>query len=218
MLVLWLVAGVALTAVLLADPLTTGDELGVRRFQTLEVGAAYRIAQRFRMNADGLTAIEIRPSVIAPVHGRFRLLLRDRDFPNERVADVTAEELGAGDTYLFSFAPIPDSRGHEFQLEITPVPSDPGRGVAFWATKGNRLDEGGLLINERPRWASLAFQTLTTTSPPIRALMRRPDSDRPPQWLALVGLLGSWVALGFVLTVSARSASTNTGGTREPRP
>src|SRR6266849_8882983 len=54
----------------------TGDRLGIRRFVTPEITPAWRIAERFRMNTDGLRAITIRPAVVGAPEGRVRFELR----------------------------------------------------------------------------------------------------------------------------------------------
>jgi hypothetical protein len=204
----WGAIGIVVLTTLFLPARSIGDTLGLRRFLTPPLDGRWGTGQRFRMDARDLSGIEIRASAVGPIGGRFRLTLHDREYPNERSTEVSAADLVREDRYVFSFDPIHDSRGHEFQLDISPVPADPGRGVALWATKGDRLDRGGgLLINAKPRWASLAFQTHTGAVSMFRALLRGGDADRPPQWLALAGLLGSWIALGFVLKSITASAA-----------
>jgi hypothetical protein len=197
---LWLLPGLALAATLFLPPPKTGDALGLRRFRTIEVSPEYQVAQRFRMNAPGLNAIEIRPAAVGPVSGRFRLTLRDRDARNvERSAEVVAADFVRESRYLFAFDPIADSADHEYQLEIAVAPSDPGRGVALWATRGDRPEGSALRINNAPRWGSLAFQTATPSVSLFRRLLADRDPGGPPRWLAMAGLFGAWVAFRFVL-------------------
>ena len=196
----WWALGLVVAIALVAPRPKTGDGLGLRRYRTVEVSDEYRVAQRFRMNAPGLHGVDVRAAAVGPVSGSFRLTLRDRDASDvERSIDVSAEDLVREKRYLFRFEPIENSADHEYQLEIAPAPSSPGRGVALWATKGARAPERALRINDVQRWGSLAFQTHTPSVPLLQALLQARDPDRPPQWLALVGLFGAWIALRFVL-------------------
>jgi hypothetical protein len=205
----WGAIGIVVLATLFLPARSIGDTLGLRRFLTPPLDGRWGVAQRFRMDARELSAVEIRASAVGPIGGRFRLTLYDREFPNERSAEVSAADLVREERYVFRFDPIQDSRGHEFHFDISPAPADPGHGVALWATKGDRLDRGGLLISGKPRWASLAFQTHTRAVSMFRALMRGGDADRPPHRLVLLGLLGSWIALGFVLkSITARAPAS----------
>ena len=197
--VVWLMLGLLMIAGLVATPTAVGDTLGLRRFQTPEISHKWLVAQRFRMNAADLSAIEIRAAAVGPVKGRFRLRIRDLDATGvERSAAVAASDLVRADSYVFRFAPIASSMNHEFEFDVVPDPSQPGRGVALWATKGERLAEGGLRINDKARWAELAFQTQTSAVSPLRRLLAAREPERLPRWLALVALTGQWIALRFV--------------------
>jgi hypothetical protein len=177
---------------------TAGSSLGLRRFVTPEPSDRYTVAQRFTMDAPGLSAIEIRTRAVRAVSGRYDLILRDRTSSNERLKTVDAADLVRDRRYLFAFDPIEDAHGHEFEFEIRPAASNIGRGVALWATMGSRRDGGGLVINGKPRWASLAFRTRATAGSLLAALTGDDDPDRPPRWLAIAGLLGSWIGVRFV--------------------
>ena len=203
----WGGLGIILLWTLFASSSTTGDALGIRRFLTPDLGGRWRVAQRFTMNADEFSAIEIRAQAIGPVSGRFLLTLRDRTVPNERRTEIAAADFVGDDRYVFSFDPIHASQGHAFELDIAPVTTDPGRGVALRATKGNRLEDGGLVLENQERWASLAFQTYTPAGTLFRSLTQAVDPERPPRWLTLVGLLVSWIALRFVLQGLVRAAT-----------
>jgi hypothetical protein len=132
--------------------------------------------------------------------------LRDVDTGVEVSTHVPAADLVRAKSYVFGFPPIELSAGHEFQLDVVSSPGDAGSGVAFWATKGVRLDYGGLSINGTPRWASLAFQTHTPAVAPVRMMFGPRDPQRPPRWLAAVGLAGAWLALRFILKALVASA------------
>jgi hypothetical protein len=203
---MWAVLGLLMLAALVAAPQTTGAGLGLRRFLTPGVSGEVTVAQRFVMNQDHLTGVEIRPEVAGPLSGSFRLSIRDVRAPDvERAADVPAEVLAREDAYMFWFTPIDVARTRSFELTIRPTAVDPGRGIAFWATPGARLDGGGLFINGVPRWASLAFHTRTTAVRPLRAMFFPSGSGRPPLWLCVAGLAGAWIALRFVLNAVVAS-------------
>jgi hypothetical protein len=210
----WLGIGAFLLAVLFASPRSVGEPLGLRRFLTPAASSEWTIAQRFRMNANGLNGVEVRFAAVAAVSGRYQLTLSDRQAVGvERLKDVAAADLVRAPSYVFRFDPIDDSLNHEFELRIMASSHKPGSGVAAWATKGSS-SEVSLLINNRPRWASLAFQTHTPAVSLVRALLHTDHSERPPQWLALVGLVASWIALRFVLkAVSAADVSPGEVGT-----
>ena len=202
----WCASGVLLVVLLVAPPRTAGDSLGVRRFLTPEVGGSFRLAQLFIMDGLDLSGIELRATAVGPVSGSLVFTLRDIDTGHEVSAHVAAEDLVRAESYVFSFPPIQLSSDHEFRLDVAPSPGTARSGVAFWATKGARLNYGGLLINDMPRWASLAFRTRTPAVAPIRAMFGARDPQRPPQWLAAIGLAGAWLALRFVLKAVIASA------------
>ena len=199
----WAVAVIAVT-ILTAPRDSVGDGLGLKRFLTPEVSDGWVIGQRFRMDSHNLEAIEIHAEPVGAVAGSFVVTLRDLDAEGVvRTREVAAADLVRSESYGFRFPPIGQSAGHLFHLELAPAASNSGRGVALWATKGARLNEGGLLINDQPRWASLAFQTHTPAVSLLRAMVRGDDPGRAPKWLALVGLFGFWIALRFVFKAVA---------------
>jgi hypothetical protein len=197
--VAWTAIGIGLAAILVVRPPTTGDRLGLKRFVSPEMNSDWRVGQRFTMNASGLNAIEVAPVAVGVVTGRYQWRLREVPYGPERMGEVAASELVRTSSYIFTFAPVVDSRGRQFELTIAPAEREPGRGVALRATKGQRLKGGGLLINDALRWGSLAFRTQTSAVTNVRALTSTSDRDRPPRWLALPGLFGGWVAIGFLL-------------------
>lgn len=200
----WAAIGVLLAAALFLPPQHAGERLGLRRFLTPEVSGEWRTAQRFRMDAPMLNGVEIQAAAVGPVAGKYRLTLRDRDARGvERVRDVDAAALVQHGSYLFEFEPIEDSTEHEFELEIAPLPGAPGRGVALWATRGARAEDSALRINNQPRWGSLAYQAHTPDVSLFEAVVTASDPDRPPRWLALLGLAGTWLALRFILRAAA---------------
>jgi len=158
------------------------------------------------MNRPELEGVEIRAAAVGPVSGAFRFTLRDGSAGEAlRQTEVAAADLVRGQSYVFRFSRIERSRDRPFEITLAPLPENPGRGVALWATKGERVPQGGLTINGTLRWASLAFQTHTPAIYPLRAFFTAGDTERPPRWLVLAGLMGSWISLRFVLRSLVRS-------------
>jgi hypothetical protein len=205
--------GAVIVVATVAPPRLAGDGLGLRRFLVPEVSEEAQIGQRFIMNAPDLEAVEVRAAPVAPVVGAFRFTLREGSRPEVlRQADVAAADLVRRDSYVFRFARVELSRDRPFEFTIAPVPGNPGRGVALWATRGARVSQGGLTINGTLRWASLAFQTHTPAVSPLLALFTAGDPERPPRWLIAAGLIGSWISLRFVLREVVRLQSAASEG------
>lgn len=195
-LLAWWAAALFLVVALCLPPASAGDGLGIRRFLSPEVTAATRVGQRFRMTERNFSSIALRAAAVGPLEGRYRLSLIDVQTGRVvRHADAEAADLVATGAYTFRFQPLAFSEDLLFDFELAPLPGRPGRGVALWATKGERLSEGALLINGTPRWGSLAFEASTSADSPIVALFSGRQPGRPPRWIALLGLCGAWVAL-----------------------
>jgi hypothetical protein len=198
--------GIMMMGALLIPPITVGDSLGMRRFLTPEITQTLQVGQRFRMDSDGLSAIEISPAAVDRVAGRFRLTVRaigQRD--TERSIDVAGADLIRHEVYVFRFAPFELSRDRLFEFRIVPASHEPGRGIALWATKGERLEEGGLLINNTLRWASLTFRTATPAGPLLQELLAYGENAFRVRWFVLVLLIGYWVALHVALRTVAQT-------------
>jgi hypothetical protein len=192
--------------VLLTPYSTVQDTLGLRRFLTPEVAPSIQVGQRFHMDADRLIGFEFRAAAVAPVGGAFDLTLRDIRVPSiERRVSVRAGELVREGSYVFWFEPVENSADRLFEFTVSSSPEDPGHGVALRATKGDRTKNGGLMINDSLRWASLAFETHTTAEAPLWLLLRERHPDQPPRWLALTTWLVSWIVLRFVLRAASAS-------------
>ena len=122
----------------------TGYGLGIRRFVTPEIGPDWRVGELFRTNTGGLRAITVRPALVGTPEGRVRLEVRPLTPHGARVfrsAEVPAAEFARADTYRFEFAPIPDSRGVTYQLDILSSPDAPSRGESCLWNPGRRCDK-----------------------------------------------------------------------------
>ena len=180
----------------------SGNGLGLRRFATPGVSDGWQIGQGFRMNADGLTAVEVRTTAVGLVRGRVRFELRLDDDPARpaiRSGEVEAASLVQGDSYRFDFAPVADSRNAQYRFDLSSSQEEPSRGVALWATRGDSYPDGALVVNGTERWADLAFRTYSRTPPPhwVSPWLERAQQGRVQ--LALGALALSWVLLGRVL-------------------
>ena len=199
----WLIVGVASVAALTTPPVRIpADRLGLRRIQ-VPLQPNMTVSQTFAMTADGLYAIEMAPARGEDaVAGRLRLELHEEGSDLVRSTEVSAATFMSGSSYRFEFDPIEDSRDAVFRLDLFSSASSPAKGIAVWATKGER-SEGTLLINGRERWADLAFRTF---APGGRSAWRRlldVASVREHYRGAIVfGLLAAyWGVLGLVLRV-----------------
>jgi hypothetical protein len=182
-----------------SPPPLPGDRLGWRRFHTPELAGRQRMGQRFRMNADGLAAIDIYPVAVGEVQGRIRLELQTWNGvvgTTIRRAEVAAADFVRNDAYRFEFGRVPGSRGRLYQLVVSSADEAARTGVALEATKGERFSEGALLANGSERWADLAFAVHAVPPPP------------PPVWVNVrhplvqftyAGLALAWVAVAYAL-------------------
>ena len=90
-----------------------------------------------------------------------------------------------------------------YRLDLFSSEKSPSKGVAVWATKGERYRGGTMLINDRLRWADLAFKTFV---PSGRSSWRRlmempaPESGRFLRaHVVIAGLAAYWAVFGVVL-------------------
>ena len=205
----WALVGVvcvvALTTRTAALP---SDGLGVRRF-LVPIDETTTLSQTFVMTADRLHAIDVLAATTAePVSGDLRFELYDisRSVVLVHRADVPAEDVVRAATYRLEFPLFEQSARVVYRLDVLASPSRPATGVALWATKGRRYAGGAMFINERERWADLAF---TTISPAGRSIWRRlmdapPARHGVPLGPVVIGaLIGYWIALGVVLRLLA---------------
>jgi hypothetical protein len=176
-----------------------GDTLGSRRFRTPEITAATRIGERFIMNASGLLAIRLRAVAVGPVEGKVRVELRSLEEDGQviRRADVPAADLVGAETYRFGFPAVADSNGHVYRLDLSSSPDAPSRGVALWATSGERLPSATLLIDGTERQADLAFQTEAIEVLP--APIPLPNLRRAKVQIALTALSLAWLGVFLAL-------------------
>ena len=206
----WLVVGVALVALLVTPPSSSGESLGIRRFHTAPISTKYTVSQRFRAHAARLNRIDVRPVVVGDPRGTIVVALHDLDTSTPiAVREVGAAAFAAMSVYRVDFSPVADSRGHAFELDFSSSVHDPSGGVALWATKRTPAEGEALAVNGVPRWAVLAFQTHSATRSHLWELVHAPGvSDRPPKWLALAGFGISWLLIGVVLQhLSGRAAA-----------
>ena len=205
--VAWL--GVAAVFVLLmAAPSVTlpGDDIGLRRFQTPQLGPGVLLGQTFSMPGDGLSAVEVFPVAVGEqVSGFVRFVLYDmtEGRPTRvRGAVVAADSLVQTPSYRFEFPPIGDSADHSYQLDIMPELAE---GVAFWATKGERYAAGSLRINNQDRWADLGFRAHAPAPSGWRLFMTLRE-ERPARAHVVGGsIMAIWLLLGVVIRELGRT-------------
>lgn len=156
------------------------------------------------MTADGFHAIEFATaSAGGAVSGNLRLELEEEGSGVVRSAEVSAADVISAPSYRFEFRPIPDSKDSVYRLDVLSSERSVSKGVAVWATKGERYAHGTMLINDRERWADLAFKTFAPAGRSSwRRLMDMPDAESGPfsqAQVVIAGLAAYWAALGVVL-------------------
>jgi hypothetical protein len=221
---------VAYALVLRAPSVTLpNDPLGLRRFQTPEIAPNVRLAQTFTMPADSLRAVEVSPaSPRRSVSGAVRLELYDVTVEQEprpllRAAEVEAAALVTGQSYIFEFEPILDSKDRVYRLDFVSSETRPPQGVALWATKGERYDGGALFINGTRRWADLTFRTHAAAPSIWRLLMTLRETNPIRAQLVLAAFAAVWLLSGLAAGVLAglpgRAAASGPGapGAMGPR-
>lgn len=199
---LWLLLGLALVWGFWYSPSTTGDGPGLRRFRTPEISGTTRIAQQFVMRERMLTGIDVRPSVVGEVGGSLQFMVTDQtDERLIQLVNIPARDVVKQTWFPLTIGRIDDSSGHWFELAVASAPEDPARGVAFWATRGDRLDNAMLFINGAERWADLAFRTHTTTMSMRDGLTQR--ANVLPRMIIALALIAVWALVGVLLRTVA---------------
>lgn len=193
----------------LAQPGTPGNGAFLRRFTTPEIRREYTFAQRFRMNRDGLNAIEFHPTSAGSLaSGEIRFALVDMtDDDRERVVrtgGVPWTSVVNRSSYRFEFAPIADSRHKSYRFEISATAANSG--VALVAAKGvDRYPDNAMAVNGRVRWAGLIYQTTTVTPSTLSALWTGRTDGGVPGKVVLALLFGNWLLIGLLLRALART-------------
>ena len=205
-LIAWVGVGVTLIWSL-AQPGTPGNGSWLRRFDTPEITRTYTFAQRFRMNRDGLEAIEFRPTraeFLASGEIRFALvdITREDEGTVIRTGSVPWTELARRSSYRFEFAPVLDSRHKAYRFEIAATAERSG--VALVATRAvERYPEGALTVNGKNRWAALLFQTYASNASIVSTLWTGRTESGVPGRLVLALLALNWLLLGVIVRVLA---------------
>ena len=154
----WLIVGVAVVVALnVPNAWLPSDDLGLRRFQTPEITQNQVLSQTFTMTADDFYAIEVAARSTGPVSGDVRFELREDELVYR--VDVPAADLVDSSWYRLRFPVIGDSEDQRYRLDVSGPQANPPTGVALMATKGERYRGGTMLVDDRERWADLAFRT-----------------------------------------------------------
>ena len=204
----WIIAGVAGVLTLTTpEARLPSDDVGLRRF-VVPIDDETSVSQTFTMTADGLRGVEVAAAATGDAaSGILRFELTEEGSGVVRTGEFASASLLASPSYTVEFAPIDDSKDSAFHLELLSSEQDPARGVALWATKGERYDGGTLQINGRDRWADLAFRTV---APAGRSIWDRlMDMESPPPGISrtaviLAALAAYLLVSGFVLRAFSR--------------
>jgi hypothetical protein len=202
----WIAAGVVFVIALRMPGVSLpASSAGLRRFQ-IDINSATSVSQTFVMTADGLEAIEVATAGTPPTAtGNVRLELYDVSDGASFIhgTDVRAADLVAAPVFRFEFQPIDDSAGQTYRFDLHPSELSPVAGVAVWATKGERYRGGSMLINDRERWADLAFAAVAPAGRSSWDRLRDGSDGASPAALTIVAFAGYWAALGVVLRLFA---------------
>jgi len=210
----WLVwAGLSIVfAYSLTLPVATlpGNRPWLRRFDTPEIAEGRVFSQTFTMDRDGLTAIEFNFDPVGPPSRDFTVTLLDVTIPrSSRIVStqtIRVHALGDRRSFRFEFPPIPDSRFHSYEFDVSG--GDGRSGYALVAARGDGYTGGTLGVDGRARWSDLIFQT--DVSPPVASTWttlwtRRGGSGRASGKLILALLGLNWIAVGFLLRAVAQN-------------
>jgi len=132
----------------LGEPLQLGEVLALRR-----------VVQRVEADADGLSSVRVLFTDYGRENrGSVTLVLRDPLHAVE-VARVVIEAAGVGneDWRTLSFAPIADSSGRSFAIELTSSDGVAGSALTVYGDKGGSY-RGGLTVDGRARIGRMALQ------------------------------------------------------------
>jgi hypothetical protein len=195
---------ISLTVPPLALP---ADDLGLRRFQ-VPVNPEMTVSQTFAMTADGLHGVEFQPEAAGDApSGSLTYELVESGSGVVRQGQISVARALSSSPYTVEFEPIDDSKDAMFRFELLSSPSEPARGIAVWATKGDRYRGGALQINGRDRWADLGFKAL---APGARSDWERLVSMQSPppgisaRTVILVAFAAYMLMCGFVLRAVSR--------------
>lgn len=174
-----------------------------RSFQTPPVAAVVTFSQTFVMTADGLSAVEFETVRTGVPGGNVRIELRELtrgSAPVVREAEVPADDLVDSSTYRFAFAPVNESGGRTYRVDVGPSATRPPSGVALSATKGPGYSAGTLLVNDRERWADLVFRVHSrTAASSLDRLLDLPPAGVSRGYMILGSLIAMWTVLGVAL-------------------
>ena len=202
-----LVAAAAASSLTVRPAVLPADDVGLRKFQ-VPVNAETAVSQTFAMTTDGLHGVEFQPQANGNTpSGALIYELREVRSGVVRRGELPVARVLSSPVYTVEFEPIEDSKGEMFHFDLSSSPSEPASGIAVWATKGDRYSDGTLQINERDRWADLAFKVLAPGGQ--SAWERLVSMQSPPPGISsrtaiLAGLAVYILMCGLVLRVFSR--------------
>lgn len=122
------------------------------------------LSQTFRMNADGLDGVWLRPLTEgpAPVHGVLVADLHEVQAAGRvrltRIA-VPAAEAAARSSLHVPLPPVRHSRGRTYQLDLRHMHHGAGPSLAFQPSRDDHIASGRLWADHVEQWGDLALQT-----------------------------------------------------------
>jgi hypothetical protein len=173
-----------------------------------ELAADTRISQTFRMEADGLTAVEIWAVPSDPYTVRGDVIFELREVESREVERPIlrlvrkARDVVAAPSYRVSFPPIDPSSGRVYRFELLAANVRKGRGIRLLASNEQRYVGGALFIGVREQWGDLKFRTFAVRATLFRrvehALREAPAAARSRWTLAALLALSNWALVTFL--------------------
>ncbi len=130
-----------------------------------ELLAGETIGQTFGVNFAGLYRVDIMLATFARTNqGSVIVRLRTSPTSGDLLAEMTLDVSQIADNSYVSltFAPIVDSAGRSFYVEVQGVDGSPGNAITAWAETADLYPDGQLWHNGAPRNGDLRFRSFTS--------------------------------------------------------
>lgn len=158
-----------------------GTPRGSAEFQTGELVAGITISQTFQVHANGLDGVTLYPVTSTTASGGFVVALSRVGFQTDKVSarlverKIGAAELGRRSSWVLAFAPVANSYGDFYRLDLTPQAG--ASGIRLRAVGGDGYRDGMMLISGQGVPADLKFTASATRASVAARLAARVGTD-----------------------------------------